>query len=60
MRGAQQGKKEEKSGEIMLTDQRAEPLPGRYMMVEVDPNGKIVGFQNAKMYDMRSTVIVEQ
>lgn len=30
------------------------------MVAEVDASGKILGFKDAKMYDMRSTAVVEQ
>lgn len=59
MRGVQEGKKEYKNDELILSGQRAERLPGRYMLLEVEPTGKILGFQKAALYDMRSTAVVE-
>lgn len=60
MRGVQEGKKEIKNGEFILSGQKAERLPGKYLLVEVDSTGKIVEFQKAALYDMRSTAVVEE
>lgn len=61
MRGVQEGKKEVKNGELILSGQKAERLPGRYLLVEVDSaTGKIVEFKKAALYDMRSTAVLEE
>lgn len=42
MRGVQHGKIENKNGELYLSGQKPEQTPGRYLIAEVDPTGKIV------------------
>lgn len=60
MRGVQEGKKETKNGQVLLSGQREYPLPGRYMIVEADSSGKITAFKKACMVDVRTTAVVEQ
>lgn len=42
MKGVQQGKRENKNGELYLSGQKTEQTPGRYLIAEVDANGKII------------------
>ena len=60
MKGVQSGKVEYKNGEMLLQGQKAQPLPGQYLLLEVEANGNIVNCQKAKFYDLRSTTIIQQ
>lgn len=58
MKGVQQGKKENKNGDLYFSGQKAEQTPGRYLMAEVDADGKIIKWKEAKTYHMKSTAVV--
>jgi hypothetical protein len=60
MKGLQKGKADYKDGEIFLSGQKMEVLPGKYLLLEVEPNGNITSHHEAKLYDMRSTAVVEK
>ena len=60
MKGVQSGKVEYKDGQKLLSGQNMNELPGKYLLLEVEPNGKIVSTKEAKMYDLRSTAVAEQ
>lgn len=45
MKGVQEGKKELKNGELYLSGQKADQLPGRYLLAEVDKSGSIVSWK---------------
>jgi hypothetical protein len=42
MKGVQQGKIDNKNGEVYFSGQKPEQMPGRYLIAEVDPAGKII------------------
>ena len=61
MKGATSGKRTEyKDGEVYLEGQKIEPMPGKYLLLEVDPKGNIVNNNPARMYEVKSTVVAEQ
>ena len=61
MKGTTSGHNAEyRDGEVYLEGQKICPLPGKYLLLEVDPRGNIVSNNLAKMYEVKSTVVAEQ